>query len=150
MKIIGRCFTRFTPQRGLTLLECTLALVIVPMAVAAVSVAIVTGQSQAAEAMRQTRIALLAEALMEQVLAQPYSDIQTFCDGFSETPGSVTDATGAAYPKTMQKFQRTISYQQKSVTVSDLSLTVDGLEVTVSVSEDGITVLTLTRFIVES
>jgi len=149
MKIIGRYPRRAGWRRGLTLLECTLALVIVPLAVAAVAVAIVTGQSQAAEAMRQTRAAMLAEALMEQVLAQPYSDVQTFCDGFAESAGSVTDATGTLYPDAMQSFDRSVSCQQQSVTVSDLSLTKDGLDITVTVSQNGVTVVTLTRFIVD-
>jgi len=148
MKIIGRYGIPLTPRRGLTLLECTLALIIVPMTVAAVAVAIVTGQSQAAEAMRHTRAAMLAEALMEQVLAQPYSDVETYCQAFTESPGSVTDATGTLYPDAMQSFQRAVLCQQQSVTVTGLSLTVDGLDVTVTVSQNGVTIVTLTRFIV--
>jgi len=148
MKIIGRYLIPASSRRGLTLLECTLALIIVPMAVAAVAVAIVTGQSQAAEAMRQTRAAMLAEALMEQVLVQPYDDVQTFCDGFTESPGSVTDAAGTLCPDAMQSFQRSVSCQQQSVTVDELSLTTDGLEITATVTENGVPVVTLTRFVV--
>lgn len=149
-KVIGRLSHSRSGRRGLTLLECTLAMIIVPMAVAAVCMAIVAGQSQAAEAMRQTRAAMLAEALMEQALAQPYDEVENFCDSFTETAGNVRDATGTVYPTQFQTLQRTLTCEQSQQTVSfgATDFTSDGLSVTVTVLQEGAKIVEIRRFMV--
>ena len=145
-----------------------MALVIFPLAVTAISYAIVAGQSQAAEAMRQNRASLLAEALMEEIVALSYDsdadavlgpeggetsrddyDSPNDFHGFSEAAGSITDATGTACPQPMQRFSRSVSCTTTSATVTGFGITTDTLEATVTVSDNGEPVVTLTRAIVD-
>ncbi len=149
MRVIGPGGFKGRACRGLTLLECTLALVIVPMAVAAVVMAVVAGQSQAAESLRQMRAAMLGEALMEQVLALEYDEVSDFCTSFSETPGSLTDPDDTAYPDALQAFQRTLACTAEDLTIdfeSGGTFTATGLRVTVTVRHHGVPVVTLQRF----
>ena len=68
MRVIGR---NRTARKGLTLVESVLAMVLVPMSVLAIALAVTAGQSQAVGALRQARATMLAEALMEEILALP-------------------------------------------------------------------------------
>lgn len=134
-------------HRGLTLIECVLAMVLLPLAVTAISLAIVAGQSQEAEALRRTRAALLAEALMEQALAQPYVDLEDFCDNYSETPGNLLDPTGTAYPQAMQQYTRTIDCQSETITI--FGQDISGLTITVAVEHKGSPMIEIERFVAE-
>ena len=168
MTVIGRKGRQHRVERGLTLIECVLALTILPLAVTAVAYAIVAGQSQALEAIRRTRATVLAEAVMEEIVSLPYEsgsdaslgpevgessrdlfDSPNDFHGWSEAAGSVTDATGTAYPQPMQRFSRSASCSVTSVSVSGFGAGIDGLEVTVTVSDNGEPVITLTRVIVD-
>ncbi len=168
MAVIGRNMRRRRAERGLTLIECMLALMIFPLAVTAIAYAIVAGQSQAVEAMRRTRASLLAEALMEEVLSLTYDsgsdaslgpeagettrdqyDSPNDFHGFSEAAGSLTDATGTACPQPMQRFSRSVSCSASSVTVSGFGSATDVLEVTVTVSDNGNPLVVLTRILVD-
>lgn len=154
-------------RRGLTLTECMLALVILPLAVTAIAYAITAGQTQSAEALRQERAAMLAEALMEEILAKPYDDpggvnnlgpesgetTRTLFDnmddynGYTEAPGALKDATGALYPSDFQRFGRSVTCSYTSITLSGLGSTTNGLSITVKVTDRGTDVITLTRFV---
>lgn len=155
-------------SRGLTLLECMVALTIFPLAVVAIAYAVVSGQSQAAEAVHRERAVQLAEALMEEVVALGYDsdadaslgpeggettrsayDSANDFHGFSEAAGGLTDATGTSFPGPMQAFSRSVSCQTRSVTVTGLGAATDTLEVTVTVSDDAADQVTLTRAIVD-
>lgn len=139
-------------RRGLTLLECTLALVIVPMAVASVALAISAGQQQMYHAMQRTRAAMLAESLMEQVVACEYASIEDFCDDFTEGPNAVRDATGVLYPQPMQAFQRSVTCTSPNHTMHFAgggNYSQSGLQVTVTVRLKTATLATLTRYFVQ-
>ncbi len=114
---------RHARRHGFTLLEAMMASVILVIAVAAFCQAVATGQAVTAEAIHGVRASLLADALLEEVLAQPYHDPQppdnesardAFDDlddyhGFTQAAGAVSDATGAAYPPPYQLFSRSVS-----------------------------------------
>lgn len=146
-KVIGRRMVFMRKQRGLTLLECTLALVIIPMAVAAATMAIVAGQSQATEALRRSRAASLGDALMEQILANPYDQIESYCTSFSETPGNLRDGANQLYPAALQSYQRTVSCQTQTINMPAYSLSQNGLLVTVTVTLNGASMVQLKRFV---
>jgi MSHA pilin protein MshD len=151
----------------MTLAECVIALVILPLAVMAVSFAVTSGQMQSVETIRSARAAELAEALMEEILSKAYSDPQggtTFGKetgettraqmddmddflNFSETAGNLKDATNTAYPTAFQKFSRTATCASGSVTLTGLGTSTLGITITVVVSEGGATLVTLTRFV---
>ena len=128
---MSRTKRRAIPCRGLTLAECLCALVILPLAVTAISYAVAAGQAQAVEALRRERSAGLAEDLMEEILALPYDpttddvlgaeeanrwsyDSPTDFSGFTEAAGGLqwVDRTGAAvvaYPENLQGFSRSVA-----------------------------------------
>src|SRR5690606_25204327 len=108
---------------GFTLMEAMMACVILVIAVAALCQAVVGGQAATYEALHGVRATLLADALLEEVLAQRYDDPlapdneatrATFddlddYDGLTEPLGELADATGAAYPPAYQRFARSVS-----------------------------------------
>ncbi len=161
--------------RGLTLAECLLAITILPLAVSAVSLAIISGQQQAMASLRQLRATELAQALMAEILSKPYHDpqggtalgpeagetarslydnIDDFLppsggQGFTEAAGSLYDAAGAAYPDAYQDFSRTVSGTAISVQVTSLGVNRPALQITVTVSDPAGAVVTLTRVVLD-
>ena len=159
-RFIGRG-VRPQGRRGLTLAECVLALVILSLAVTAIAYAVTAGQMQSAEAMRQSRATMLAEALMEEVLSKPYgapySGAQpartSFATAgqynvFSETAGNLRDGVGGLYASEFQRFGRTATVATGTISLSGLGTSTSGLVITVTVSDAGGAVNTLTRFMV--
>jgi MSHA pilin protein MshD len=152
-------------RRGISLAECLIALTILPLAVTAIAYAIVSGQQESVEALRQERAAVLAEALMEEILADAYADPQGAVTlgpdagetarnlydnmddyhGFSETAGAVKNAAAVLYPSAYQSLSRSVSCEAASQTL--LGITKSGLSITVSVADAKGTVLSLTRFV---
>ncbi len=156
--------TRSVPRRGLTLAECILALAVLPLAVTAIAYAVTAGQMQSAEALRRSRSAMLAEALMEEILSKPFSDPDgteagetrtTFDDAddyhhLSEDSGGLRDAAGMLYPAEFQRFSRTATVTAGAATLNGLGPTVTGQQITVTVRDSNGTVTALSRFRVQS
>ena len=159
----------FRRHGAFTLAEVLIASVVLAIAAAALTQAIVAGQVQTSEALRDWRAVSLAEALLEEVLALPYDDPQgasapgpeagensraSFdnCDdfhGFTETAGNLTDATGAAYGQTFQIFSRSVTAAYTTQTPPGLGGPINGLDVTVTVTDDRQTTWSISRFIAE-
>jgi MSHA pilin protein MshD len=167
--IIGRNNRRAHWVRGLTLVEAILALTIFPLAVTGISFAITSGQSEAIETLRQTRAAMLAGGLMEEILSKPYSDpggasalgpeagetTRTLFDNaddyhsYSEAAGSLATADGTAYTSEFQVFSRSVTCSYTTVTIASLSVNVSALQIVVTVSDTSGTVVTLTRVMLQ-
>ena len=151
-------------RRGFTLVEALTAAAILAFVVAAITQAITAGQTQTYEALHDARGMALAEAMLEEVLAMPYADLDesdsestraTFDDmddyhGLNETAGNVVDANGAAYPDTYNRFSRVTTVDTGSVTVSDWSTTINGKTVTVVVTDDRGRTWSVAHFVPES
>lgn len=155
-------------RRALTIVECVIAMTILPLAVAAVAMAVVAGQSQALTAMRQVHVAALAEDLMEEVLSRPYVDPQGTSaagaepgengrdrfdnmddyHGFTEDAGELERLDGSAYEEAFQRFSRTVACRYVPLT-PPLGEPCQGLEITVRVLEQGVEIHALTRVVPE-
>lgn len=155
-------------RRALTLIECLIALVILPLAVTAVAYAVTAGQAQSLESLRSARAAALADALMEEILSKSYSepgggnpplgkdtgettrptfdDMDDYLD-YSEPAGTLRDATNTLYPSAYQRFSRTATCAGGTATLSGLGPATTGLTITVTVSEAGANLVTLSRFV---
>ena len=59
---------------GLTLMEVMFALLVLSFSVAALTQAVVSGQSHTYEAMHASRAISLAEKMIDEVLSKPYDD----------------------------------------------------------------------------
>ena len=166
MRIIGRKHRR----RGLSLAESILAITILPLAVTAVAYAVVAGQQQALEVLRQQRAATLAEALMEEILSKPYDDPNGASSpgpepgeidrsqydnaddyhNFAEAKGNLRDAAGNQYPNEFQNFGRSVTCAYTNVTAASLGgFTRAALQIQVTVRDDGGAILTLTRLMLD-
>jgi prepilin-type N-terminal cleavage/methylation domain-containing protein len=89
-----RCVAR---HRGFTLIEATMAVVVLAIAAAGVLLPFTSGAALRAEGRRMTLAAKLAADLMEEIVASPYEDIVTGYDGYSEPQGQVKDTAGVVF-----------------------------------------------------
>jgi prepilin-type N-terminal cleavage/methylation domain-containing protein len=89
---------------GFTLIEATLALVILSVAAAGVLLPFVGGVAVQTEGLHRTLAAELANNLMEQIVNTPYEEIIKDTgeiwdgwDGYTESQGEVRDASGTIF-----------------------------------------------------
>ncbi len=156
-------------RRGMTLVEALLASVILAVAVAAISQAVLAGQMQAYHALHRRRAVDLAEALMEEVLRLPYNDpdgtsspgpeagetdrgrfdnIDDY-NGFGEAAGTLVDLADAPYDSAYQGFSRSVTVAAASETVAAFGSAIPGMSITVAVTDDSGTTWTLQQFVPE-
>ena len=157
-------------DRGLTLVESMMALAVLSFAVLAVNFAVVAGQTHARAGDSSIRAIELAQDLLEEILALPYDDPDgastlgpeaaetsrlSFDNaddfhGYSESPGSITDFTGNAYPGDAQAFTRSVAIATSNEFVTDLSTAIAGLTVTITVMDDQGRSWAITHYIPEA
>ena len=155
--------------RGFSLMEAMFAVVVLSFSVAALTQAVVSGQSHTYEAMHASRAISLAEAMIDEVLSKPYVDpdgdvtvgpdagessrdlfdCADDYDGLTEAAGAVADQSGVVYPELYQKFGRSVTAGYTTEKFVDLGGDHDGLTVTVTVTDTKGRVWTVTRFIQE-
>ncbi len=156
-------------DHGFTLMEVMFAVMVLAFSVAALTQAVVSGQSHTYEAMHASRAVALAEAMIDEVLSKPYDDPEGDLaagpdagetsrglfdnaddyDGFTEAAGAVRDQSLTAYPQLYQRFGRAVTTTYSTVTLSDLGGDHDGLSVTVTVTDQSSRAWTVSRFIQE-
>ena len=85
---------------GFTLLEATLAMVLLGMAAAGILLPFAHGATAQAEGSHRTLGAILANDLIEQIIATPFDDIVDQYN-YAETQGQVKDASGAIITDSM-------------------------------------------------
>lgn len=141
-----------------------MASVVLSLAVAAISQAVISGQSHTYESVNRMRSAALAQALMEEVtaLAYPigdgegnfpaapnqrslYDSVDDF-NGYEEEAGELVDQAGNAYDQAYQTFSRTVTVTASTLNVAGLGQ-VQGLQVTVVVTDDRGRPYQLVRFV---
>lgn len=139
---------------GFTLMEVLMASVVLSIAVAAISQAVISGQAHSYESLHRMRGAAIGQALMEEVTALPYPaiepgqsgypakpsrrslyDTMDDFDGYIEAAGDLKDQTGRDYDTPYQVFARKVTVKTKTITIAPLG-DVPGLEITVSVIDE--------------
>jgi prepilin-type N-terminal cleavage/methylation domain-containing protein len=143
-------------RKAFTLPEVLMASAILAFAVAAISFAVSTGQAQTHNALHELRALSLAEAMLEEIVAFPFSDPDggaapgpdagesdrwTFdnCDdyhGYAEPLGEVLDADGEAYHSSFARFSRSVTCTYDAQAIAPLGGAISGLTVTVTVTDD--------------
>lgn len=155
--------------RGFNLVEVLLASALLAVVVAGLSQTVVSGQAHTYNALHEARALALAEALMDEALALPYTDrggdttpgpddneptrdrfdgLDDF-HGFSESAGALADPAGALYPETYQVFERSVEAAYDTLELTGLGGTRNGILLTVTVAEPGGREWTITRFVAE-
>ncbi|MBI1337600.1 MAG: hypothetical protein GC164_11625 [Phycisphaera sp.] len=155
---------------GFTLMEVLIASTILAFSVAAITQAIVAGQTQSYEALHEYRALSLAEALMEEILAKPYDDPEGATDigpdagettralfdnvddyhGYTEAAGTVADEAGLVYPAPFTDFSRSVTVSDASQGIAGLGVTLYGVTVTVTVTDERGRQWTIARFVQEA
>jgi len=156
-------------SEGFTLMEVMFAMMVLSFSVAALTQAIVSGQSHTYEAMHSSRAVALAEAMIDEVLSKPYDDPEGELtvgpdtgeasrdlfdnaddyDGLIEAAGAVQDQSLTAYPQLYQRFGRSVTATYTTENLPDLGGNHNGLTVTVTVTDQNGRVWTISRFIQE-
>lgn len=154
---------------GLTLMEVMFALLVLSFSVAALTQAVVSGQSHTYEAMHASRAIALAEAMIDEVLSKPYDDpdgdvtagpdsgennrTKFDCaddyDGYTEDIGDVVDQSLTAYPDLYSNFGRSVTVDYVTESLPDLGGDHAGMSVTVTVTDTHGRTWTISRFIQE-
>ncbi len=155
-------------QRGFTLTEVMIASAILAFAVIAITQLIVAGQTQSIEALHHRRGQSLAEALMDEILALPYTDPQGDTTigpdagernrnefdniddyhGFNEEAGAICDAHGQPYGGQFDRFRRTVTVEPYMQPLTG-SAPIAGLRIIVTVTDERGLSWTITRFVPE-
>ncbi len=100
-----------------TLIEVLIAVAVLSFSVAAITQAIVAGQMQTYEALKQTRGLALMEQLEGQVLSTDYDEVVTF-DGYCDGQGSdeqIVNDEGEYFPAAFQSYTRSVDVLATSV-----------------------------------
>jgi prepilin-type N-terminal cleavage/methylation domain-containing protein len=155
---------------GLTLLESLLASAILAVAVAAISQVVLAGHLQSADASDSVQAMALAEAMMEEILAQPYEDVDgavtlgpdsgelgrlTFDNAddyhnLTEAAGDLRSARNTLLPDAVQGYSRQVTAASRTLSVGPLdNASISGLEVTVTVTDSHGRSWSISRFIAE-
>ena len=144
-----------TKQGGFTLIEATLAVVVLGIAAAGVLLPFSSGAAAQADGLHRTKAAILAGDLLEQIISKPFNPVAgSFNDildynGYTEAQGQVKDAAGTALTDpAYAKFSRSVTcenvYMPQQI---GNSLTTVFIRVTVKVSYGGTELVKVTRLV---
>jgi len=112
----------------MTLVECMAAMLILSVAVLAVTYVTSAGHAHLHHGETALRAVRLAENLIEEIVGRPYhgsgATRDAYCiddyDGFSETAGTLRDAAGVLHPDADQAFNRAAEVEPLTLTIADL------------------------------
>lgn len=106
-------------QKGFTLAEAMIAMVVLSMAAAGVLLPYSSGASVQAEGVRSTLAANLACDLMEVIVHTPFTQIVGKYNNYSELQGQIKDVNGNVFTDPAYKnFSRSVSCSNVDVPVS--------------------------------
>lgn len=89
--------THRVPHGGFTLVEATLAMVVLSMAAAGVLLPFADGASVQAEGLHRSLAASLANNLLERIITTPFDQVASVWHGYREEQGQVKDASGTIF-----------------------------------------------------
>ncbi len=97
-------------DKGFSLAEAMIAVVILGMAAAGILLPFVSGASVQAEGMRRTLAARLASDMTERIVCTPFDDIIGTYNGYTEQEGQITDSQGNVFEDSIYAdFSRNVS-----------------------------------------
>lgn len=121
---------RCSRQRGLTLVELVLSIVIISIAVGGVTLAYITMIARSADPLIDVQAVAVAEAYLDEILARPVNGPPS--GGSRDTYGSIGDYNGLSESPPADQFGNPIpALAAYSVAVSTGSETMSGVSLTV-------------------
>jgi prepilin-type N-terminal cleavage/methylation domain-containing protein len=160
---------RMSRNRGLTIVECLIAMTILAVIVLVTCHTLAAGQEHVQYGDRRSAAVRLGRDMLEEIASRPYRDLATPTNfgpeagetaraalndvddyhGFNEAAGALSDFAGNAYPTADQGFSRSVTITANTLTVPNLSRTFTGLSVIVTVRARNGEQWQFTRFIPE-
>lgn len=138
---------RWTRRRGFTLAEATLAMVLLGIAAAGVLMPYASGASVQAEGVHRTLGAVLANDLIEQIVAAPYDSIVATYN-YTESQGQLEDSSGILLTDSMYaNFSRQVTCQYVRAAQQSDALATTFILATVDVDYRGRRVASINRLI---
>lgn len=136
-------------RRGFTLVEATLAMVLIGIAAAGVLLPFASGASVQADGLHRTLGAVLASSLIEKIAATPFDSIVGTYN-YTESQGQLKDASGATITDSMYaNFSREVSCQYVHVPQQGAAVEANFVLATVHVRYRGQSIVTINRLISE-
>ena len=137
-------------QKGFTLAEAMIAMVVLGMAAASVLLPFSSGAAVQVEGMRRTLGANLASDLIEEIINTPFEDIISEYDGYSEAQGQIKDAEDKIFSDSnYANFSRNVTCKYVYVPQESGTLTPKYILVTVQVNYSDKPISTINRLISE-
>lgn len=135
-------------RRGFTLIEATLAMVLLGVAAAGVLLPFAGGASAQADGSHRTVAALLANDQIERIVSTPFAQLVPQYN-YTEAKGQVRDASGTVYTNPMYaNFSRQTTCQEVRVPPQDdTDVPANFILATVAVSYEGQEQATIRRLI---
>jgi len=136
-------------RHGFTLIEATVAMVLLGIAAAGVLLPYATGASIQAEGVNRTLAAMLANDLIEQVAGTSFDTIVATYN-YTEDQGQLKDSSGAMLTDSMYaNFSRQIVSEYVRVPQQSNAMDTTFILMTVEVYYRGVTMASLTRLVSE-
>jgi len=136
-------------QRGFTLAEATVAMVLLGIAAAGVLLPFASGASVQADGLHRTLGAVLANDLIEQVAGTSYDQIVATYN-YTESQGQLKDSSDTTLTDSMYAdYSRAVSCQYVHVPQQDDAVTANFILATVHVYYRGLSIVTINRLISE-
>jgi len=102
-------------NKGFTLAEAMIAMVVLALAVTAVLLPFTTGAAVQAEGMHKTLSAKLAADLMEKIINTPTAQIISTYTGYTEPQGQIKSADGTVFTDAnYAKFSRAVTCEERT------------------------------------
>ena len=134
-------------QRGFTLVEATVAMVLLGIAAAGVLLPFASGASVQADGLHRTLGAILANDLIEQAVATSFDEIVATYN-YSESQGQLEDSSGTTLTDAQYaNFSREVSSQYVYAAQQSEAVAANLILVTVRIYYQGLDIVTINRLI---
>jgi prepilin-type N-terminal cleavage/methylation domain-containing protein len=134
-------------NRGFTLAEAMIAVIVLAIAVTGVILPFTAGASISVEGMHRTLATELADNLMQKIINAPYGDIVTNYN-YTEVQGQVKDYNGVVFTSSnYANFSRQVVCEEVRVAQQSSGTEPCFIRATVRVSYNGRELVSLTRLI---
>lgn len=135
--------------RGVSLIECMVAMAIVAIAASMVTMSVQGGLAMQEDALRMTVASTAAESRISELLGKPWDELAALDQ--TETAGTIADDDGISFPAAYRGLARHTVVTQRALTVPDFpGLSIPGWDIEVTVTDgagqDERTLVRLRRF----
>lgn len=120
--------------RGVSLIECMVAMAIVAIAASMVTMSVQGGLAMQEDALRMTVASTAAESRISELLGKPWDELAATDE--SESAGMIADEEGIAFPAAYGGLSRRTVVTQRALTVPDFpGLSIPGWDIQVTVTD---------------